>query len=189
MKDLTGHIRQYFGCSELDASGLQNLFEEQHLKKGDFHTREGQYNSGLSFILSGCMRVYRIADGKEYTQWLSGHGEFITDIASLSLGKPARWNITSLTDCKLYTLSASDYPQIKKFVPDWPEIEKLFLAKCFMIMEDRVFSFLSLSAEERYDWFSSERSELLNYVPLQYLASMLGMSPETLSRIRNKKLS
>lgn len=68
-------------------------------------------------------------------------------------------------------------------------MEKQFIAGCFVQLEDRVFSHLSLSAEERYDKLFENNKEIFNQVPLQYLASMLGMSPETFSRIRNKKIS
>ncbi len=63
------------------------------------------------------------------------------------------------------------------------------MASCFIQLEDRIFSHLSLNAEERYHQFFENNKELFNQVPLQYLASMLGMSPETFSRIRNKKNS
>ncbi|HEY5823130.1 MAG TPA: cyclic nucleotide-binding protein, partial [Cyclobacteriaceae bacterium] len=67
--------------------------------------------------------------------------------------------------------------------------EKLFMVRCFSIMEDRIFGHLSMSAEERYQFFFNQNKELFNQVPLQYLASMLGMTPETFSRIRKKQLS
>ena len=67
-------------------------------------------------------------------------------------------------------------------------LEKLFIVRCFSMMEDRIFSHLSMSAEERYNLFFESNRELFNQVPLQYIASMLGMSPETFSRIRKKQL-
>jgi hypothetical protein len=74
-------------------------------------------------------------------------------------------------------------------VPAWPEIEKQFIAGCFITLEDRVFNHLSLSAEERYDQLFAFNQDLFRHVPQQYLASMLGMTPETFSRIRAKKVS
>jgi hypothetical protein len=68
-------------------------------------------------------------------------------------------------------------------------LEKQFIAKCFLVLEDRVFSFLSLSSEERYNLLFESKKELFNQVPLNYIASMLGMTPETLSRIRKRQVS
>jgi CRP-like cAMP-binding protein len=72
-------------------------------------------------------------------------------------------------------------------VPKWPEIEKTFIARCFTVLEDRVMTHLSLTAEERYEAFFQYNPELFNTAPSQYLASMLGMTPETFSRIRKKR--
>jgi CRP-like cAMP-binding protein len=74
-------------------------------------------------------------------------------------------------------------------VPKWNEFEKMFISKCFVVMESRIFDLISLSAEERYTKLFDQHRELFNQVPLQYLASMLGMTPETFSRIRKKMIS
>ncbi|MEM9528663.1 MAG: cyclic nucleotide-binding protein, partial [Bacteroidota bacterium] len=101
----------------------------------------------------------------------------------------ARWNIQALETCTLATLPAEHYQQISKLVPNWESLEKQFLARCFSTLEDRVFSFLSLTTRERYAHLLAYQPELFNTVPLHYLASMLGMAPETLSRIRREAAS
>jgi len=93
-----------------------------------------------------------------------------------------------LVDTELYTITKNDYKKIGDIVSKWNELEKIFIIKCFTILEDRIFSFLSMSAEERYNFFFENNRELFNQVPLQYIASMLGMTPETFSRIRKKQL-
>jgi CRP-like cAMP-binding protein len=75
---------------------------------------------------------------------------------------------------------------MKEFIPKWNELEKLFIINCFSTLEDRIFSHLAMSAEERYQFFFANNKELFNQVPLQYIASMLGMTPETFSRIRKR---
>jgi hypothetical protein len=86
-------------------------------------------------------------------------------------------------------IDSKDYQRIGQVVPGWSELEKLFIAKCFTVLEDRVVQHLSLSAEERYVRLFNFNKELFNQVPLQYLASMLGMTPETLSRLRKKAVN
>jgi CRP-like cAMP-binding protein len=85
-------------------------------------------------------------------------------------------------------ITVEDYKKIEKLVPTWNVLEKLFIVRCFAMLEDRIFSHLSMSAEERYTFFFENNRELFNQVPLQYIASMLGMTPETFSRIRKKQL-
>jgi len=91
-------------------------------------------------------------------------------------------------DTEIYSITKEDYKKIGHLVPTWSELEKLFLVRCFTILEDRIFSHLSMTAEERYKLFFENNKELFNQVPLQYIASMLGMTPETFSRIRKKQL-
>ena len=126
---------------------------------------------------------------KEVTQWISTEGYFVTDLASLAYGTPSRWNIQTLSDCEFYTISKQDYDNLKEVLPAWPEIEKRFLTKCFIILEERVHNQISLSAEERYNDLMQFNPILFNEVPLQYLASMLGMTPETRTCIRAKRTS
>ncbi|MGE4514498.1 MAG: cyclic nucleotide-binding protein, partial [Chryseobacterium sp.] len=72
--------------------------------------------------------------------------------------------------------------------PQWSDIEKKLIMKCFSMMEDRIFTHLSLTAEQRYDLYFEQNKSLFNKVPLQFIASVLGMSPETFSRIRKRKI-
>jgi CRP-like cAMP-binding protein len=87
----------------------------------------------------------------------------------------------------LYVIDRTQYRNIKEVIPGWVELEKLFLAKCFTVLEDRIVTHLAMTAEERYQQLLQFNSQLFNEVPLQYLASMLGMTPETLSRLRKKR--
>ena len=114
---------------------------------------------------------------------------FITDLSSFIFDTPSRWNIQALSDCEMYTISKSDYQCIGDYVKNWAELEKLFICKCFITLEGRVFGQLSMTAEEKVIDLLETNAEIFNQVPLQYIASMLGMTPETLSRVRRKMIS
>lgn len=189
MTELNQFINLYFELKGEQLDTLAKLFKETRLKKGDFYTTQNKKCKQLSFIKSGFMRVHADHNGKDITQWIGSPGEFITELSSLIFDTPSRFNIEALTDCELYTINFDDYKSINKTIPKWAEIEKLFLAKCFTVIEGRVFSFLSMTAEERYNHLFEQNKSLFNEVPLHYIASMLGMSPETLSRIRSKPIS
>jgi CRP/FNR family transcriptional regulator, anaerobic regulatory protein len=190
MSLLEQSIHNYFGLMQSeDLQTVSALFHTHEMKKGDYFLKSGKACDKLSFIQNGLLRIYTLQDGKEVTQWISSPGYFVTDLSSLMFDTPARWNIQALTDCSLFTIDKADYKNIGKLIPGWHELEKLFIAKCFTILEDRIHSHLSMSAEERYAYFFERNKELFNQVPLQYIASMLGMTPETFSRIRRKHLS
>ncbi|MBP2830791.1 Crp/Fnr family transcriptional regulator [Aquimarina sp. U1-2] len=189
MKELHQFINNYFGVTVEETNQISRFFLEHTLPKGEFFVEKGNYCNQLSFIHSGYLRVFAETEHKEVTQWISTPGYFVTDLSSLLFGTPSRFNIQALTDCSLYTIKRSDYQNLGNYIAKWDTIEKLFIAKCFVTLENRIFHQLSKSAEERYQELFSENPMLFNQIPLQYLASMLGMTPETLSRIRKKGTS
>lgn len=186
MTELEKYIQTYFSVSKEDVQTISSFFRLTQIKKGDYFLKAGRYAHQLGFVQAGLMREFTTVKDKEVTKWLSTKGYFVVDLSSFLFKQPARWNIQALSDCELFVIDSDDYQKIGEVVTKWAELEKLFLAKCFTILEDRVLQHLSLTAEERYQQLFDFNSELFNQVPLQYLASMLGMTPETFSRIRNR---
>ena len=189
MTELEQYINSYFGVKQEELVRIASFFKPQTIKKGDYFLKMGEQCQQMSFVQSGFMRVFADLPDKEVTQWISSKGYFITELSSFIFQTPSRFHIQALTDTELYSINKEDYNKINEHVAQWPVLEKLFIVRCFTIMEDRIFSHLSMSAEERYQYFFNQNKELFNQVPLQYLASMLGMTPETFSRIRKKQLS
>lgn len=186
---LVTHISEFIGTPPSRVESLADYFSERFLSKKQALIDAGQRKRFLAFILEGYFRIFAIHDGKEVTQWISSPGEFLTDLGSTMFGMPARWYIEALTDARIMIVESDQYDKMCQEVKEWERIEKLFISKCFLMIEDRVFSFLSYTAEERFQRMMSYRPELFNEVPLHMLASVLGMSPETLSRIRRKPIS
>ncbi len=188
MTELEKYIQNSFAVSKEDLSKISAFFKPVLLKKNDHFLKTGRYCDRLGFVQSGLIREYVTIDGKEITKWISTQGYFVVDLSSFLFHRAARWNIQALTDCELYVIDQKDYQQIGNVIPSWPELEKLFIAKCFTVLEDRILTHLSMTAEQRYQQLFTYNKELFNQVPLQYLASMLGMTPETLSRLRKKSI-
>lgn len=186
---LQHYIGTYFGIEKKEIEVVAGMFKEEQLNKGDHFLKAEQYCEKMSFVQSGLLRVYATSGHKDVTQWISTKDYFITELNSYLFGQRSRWNIQALSDCRLFTLHKDDYRKLHEAVPSWPILEKNFIAGCFVTLENRVFDFLSMSAEERYRKLFDQNKELFQQVPQQYLASMLGMSPETLSRIRAKHIS
>lgn len=189
MTDFNQVIQEHFGAlSHQELSVIRSYFKEEKLSKNEFFTTSGQICNKLSIVKSGILRVYALADnGKEITQWISTKDFFITDVLGFFFNEPNRWTIQTFTDAELLTITKTDYIQLCRELPKWNEIEKKFVIKCFIMMENRVFSHLSMTAEERYNQYFEQNKELFHQIPLQYIASVLGMTPETFSRIRKKQ--
>lgn len=182
--ELAKYIQGFFGVSPEEVGKIISFFEPIQLKKGEYFLRKGQLSDRLGFLQSGIIREYVTINDKEVTKWISTKGYFVVDLSSFVFEKPARWNIHALTDCEVYVINQKNYRAIDNVISNWSKLEKLFIAKCFTVLEDRVLTHISMTAEERYLQLFNFNKELFNKVPLQYLASMLGITPETLSRLR-----
>lgn len=187
MTDFENYLHQHFSISPDDCHIIAGSFKTETLKKGDYLLRSGAVSDRLCFIKEGMLRIYVKQPDREVTQWISTSGDFVTDFNAFFYQNPSFRDIQALTDTTLLTIDYQAYLELGKSVPAWKEFEILFIGKCFVFLESRVFDLISLSAEERYKSLFEHKRELFNLVPLQYLASMLGMTPETFSRIRNKR--
>ncbi len=189
MNDFNELIQQHFGpLDSQELSVIQSYFKEEQLEKNEIFTNSGEICKKLSIVKSGILRVFALSeDGREITQWLSTKDFFVTDVMGFFFNQPNRWTIQAFTEIELLTISKTDYLKLCQEFPKWIQIEKQFIIKCFAMMEDRIFSHLSMTAEERYNQYFEQNKELFHQVPLQYIASVLGMTPETFSRIRKRQ--
>jgi CRP-like cAMP-binding protein len=189
MTELENYIHHHLSISPNDCGKVAGLFRTETIEKGGYFLQYGKQCNKLSFIQDGILRVYLNVNDKEVTQWIGTAGYFMTDAHAFLFRYPSRFNIQALTDTRLFTIDYEQYLTLGKLVPKWNEFEKLFIGKCFVMLENRVLDLISISAEERYQKLFEQNRQLFNQVPLQYLASMLGMTPETFSRIRRKMVS
>jgi len=190
MSELEHYINSYFAISNAeDLKSVVSLFQHTTLKKGDFLLKRGKSCDKLSFVQSGFLRMYLTNEDKEITQWISSKGYFAVDLSSFIFETHSKFSIQALVETEIHWICRDDYKKINAMVPLWYELEKMFLIRCFTFIEERIMSHLSMTAEERYHFFFENNKELFNQVPLHYIASMLGMTPETFSRIRKKPLS
>jgi CRP-like cAMP-binding protein len=189
VEDFRQIIQQHFGeLRDHECELIISFFKEEKFQKNDFFTETGKVCDRLSIIRSGILRVYAYADGKDVTQWIATDNSFMTEVLGFFFDQPNRWTIQAFTDTTLWSITKSDYQKLSEVFPKWNEIEKHFIVKCFAMIEDRVFAHLSMSAEERYNAYFEQNKELFNKIPLHYIASVLGMSPETFSRIRKRQM-
>lgn len=188
MNSLKVYLSSNFSISKETIEIVVPQFKRIELSKGEYFIRMGRVADKIAFIESGLVRIYAEAESaeKEITQWVSSSGYFITELSSFVFQKPSRLHLQALEDCILFCIDKSTHQHLCDTVPEWNELDKKFIAKCFVMLEDRIFSHLYMSAEERFKQLMKDQPDLFNKAPLQYLASMLGMTPETLSRMRKK---
>lgn len=184
---LQGSLQAILHLSDQEAQQASRYFVAHTYAKNTPLLEVGKQANHLFFLTDGYIRAHADSDGKEITQWISYPGYFITDLASWLFQHPAKWNLTTLSPVSLLSISKADYAMLQHEISDWHLKEKMFIGHCFDLMENRIFQFLSQNSEERYHSYCQHFEHLFNHVPHQYIASLLGMTPETLSRLRRKK--
>lgn len=188
MTDVGCYIHSTFGLDESLAEIVSGFFRKVNLPKKSFFAKGGGYSESIGFVHEGILREYADFGGKEVTRWVATKGYLVMDKASFFMQIKGKWNIQAYTDCEIFVIKRKEYECIGEIVPRWHQFEKAFVTKQLGELEDRLGEQIALSAEQRYFKLFRQDRHLFKEVPSKLLASVLGMTPETFSRIRKKQL-
>ncbi len=186
-------LRAYLGARATLTPGevdlIQGLFAPRHLGRGDVLQRAGEPARYMAFVARGCLRSYVIDDeGKIHILSFAPEDWWVSDSAVYLSGEPSTLYIDAIEASDLLVIDHPSHQRILDGVPGYAAAYRAGLQRLAAAKDKRIVVSLSASAPDRYLDFVARYPTLLRRVPLRMLASYLGMSPETLSRIR-KKLS
>jgi len=156
--------------------------------KGDLILNAGQVCEHVYFIKKGAVRGFVKEGDKDITTWITAENELVTSIYGLSTRRPALENMQAIEDCEMLTLSYADIENMYLQYPEFNIVTRKLLERYYQDAEDRAFIARLTNAENKYTQFLARYGHLSNRIPLKYIASFLGMTLETLSRVR-KRLS
>ena len=186
METFFDHISQHHHLSKPALESLGEVLNEVTLPKGSFLISEGKVCQHMYFLEKGCLRGFYNLDGKEVTYWFAFEDTFVTSFYSFITRKPSVENIQLIEDSTLWSIS---YDNVQKLYDKHPDIERLgriMNERYYVMLEERFVSNHFKEAKERYENLITNAPHILQRVPLGYVASYLGISQETLSRIRGK---
>ncbi|RYY88579.1 MAG: Crp/Fnr family transcriptional regulator [Chitinophagaceae bacterium] len=183
---LLQHIAAYHPLDEETRAAISAAFEHQQLAKGDYLVRAGQHCRHLYFLEEGALRGFYLLDGKEVTHWFALAEEFVTSFHSFSTGTASVESIQLLEPAQLRAISKDKLTQLLNEFPLLERVLRLAYERYYVRLEERFVNAQFRSAADRYRDVLEEQPELLQRIPLGYIASWLGISAETLSRIRGK---
>lgn len=161
-------------------------FKKRSYKKGDILVQEGQVCKAMFFITKGKTRHYYNIDGDEYTRWVSLENNFETAMVSFIRQTPSKEIIECIEHCEILYMSHHDFMQLKKTHPIIQQLWAMALENDIIGYEERVCMLISVSSEKRYLDYLEAYPLHAQEVPQKYIASMLGIAPRHLSRIRKK---
>lgn len=184
MENLKKCITEQISIDKNSLGDILSKFQTVNLKKGDFFLRSGKVCQSMAFINSGYLRMYSLVDGNEITFWVGSKERFITSLSSFIFQTSNFWNIQALTDCELYVINRDNHYKLIEQQPKWLEFDNRLLAKSFAMLERSMLAQLHTTAAQRLKNLMEQEPDLLLNVPHQYLASMIGIAPESFSRLR-----
>lgn len=174
---------QNFSSEELNL--LDDLITCRTLKKGDLLLAENQVCNEIVFIKRGILRSYFLNHkGDEITNCFAFQNEFMASFSSFITQEIAEENIQALVDTELEVLDRKALEKLYKSGFNWQETGRKLTEIEFVNLQKRMISFQKLSGAQRYEELYKNHQNYLQLIPLQYLASYLGVTPRHLSRIR-----
>lgn len=182
----THYVKNIYPLSTAAQDFINQKAYASHHNKNEMLVKAGSMCTGVYLIRKGILRSFIKEGQKEITTWISGEHELATCITCYGLQQPARENIQALEDCELVVLSTADLQYLYEHFPESNIVGRKILEKYYRDAEERAFIARLMEATTKYKHFIATKSDLLNRVPLKFIASYLGMTLETLSRIRSK---
>lgn len=168
-------------------TALNQISVEKIFKKGGFLLRQDEVCKKSYWIVKGIARKYYLNDGKEITTELYFDNDIAISFDSYCLQKPSREFIQVLTDTTVSQTDFIAFQTIKQQFPKLTTLDLMMTEYYAMWLEDRLFQFHTMDATSRYAKLIEDHPHIIQNIPLTFIASYLGISLETLSRIRAKK--
>ncbi|MCG8387777.1 MAG: Crp/Fnr family transcriptional regulator [Cytophagales bacterium] len=183
-------LRAAFPALEDSIDHMASFFEPMHLKKNEYLVRIGKKCRYIVFINSGVMRNYLFDnEGNEIVKYMTCNGDFNTVYRHFIKQESSLEHVQAVTDCDLMAIDYPRFDQLKNESEAFRSMTEHLLAEGLACKEERLVSYLTQDAQKRYENLLREQPLIIQYSPMQFVASYLGMSRETLSRIRNRRMA
>ncbi|WES98059.1 Crp/Fnr family transcriptional regulator [Chryseobacterium arthrosphaerae] len=185
-----GYIREYYEqivkLQESEWAFIAGHFHRKVYAKNEIITQQGNTENFLSFIESGLVRFYLPDDEYGFTFGFSFEKEFTCAYDSFLTRTPSEYEMQALTETVVWQISHDDLQKVYDNTHVGNHLGRFASEKLFLAKNKRELSLLKFTAKERYLRLFTEQPELLRRVPLKYIASYIGITPQALSRIRKQ---
>ncbi|RYE22217.1 MAG: Crp/Fnr family transcriptional regulator [Sphingobacteriaceae bacterium] len=185
MKELIKYILQFGSLNQQQIALILSKATELNLPKGAYFSEAGKIAQQFGFILDGIIRVcYYNNKGEEITKYFIEENNLVVDLNSFDNDIPSSSYVEALTDCRLIVFSKKDWKELSNTIVGWDIIVSKIISKALLQKVERISPLLSEDGKARYLRFLEIYPTVANRIPLSYVASYLGITQSSLSRIR-----
>lgn len=178
-------IQQIYPQCKIDWLLVEPLLQSRKLNKGEFFFREGDICEFVGLTLKGCLRMFFLKDGKELTLFFHPENHTVGDYQSFRQQRPACFSCQAIEDSEVLIVN-QHVIQALEAAPDGQKLLRLIVEHLAFQLRDRLLSLYRDPPEQRYLHLLKTEADLLQRIPQHYLASHLGIEPESLSRLKRR---
>ncbi|PZR29862.1 MAG: Crp/Fnr family transcriptional regulator [Citrobacter freundii] len=186
MQHLLSHLRHYHRLSPEAEAAIAGCFTPVTLNKNEFLLTEGKICRHLYFLEKGALRGFYTLDDKEITHWFGFENDFVTSFHSFTTHQPSVENIQLVEGSLLWSISKETLTGLFDQFHEIERLVRIAYEKYYVRLEERFVNAQFKTAAERYEQLLQHTPHILERIPLGQVASYLGISQETLSRIRGR---
>ncbi|WP_348798478.1 Crp/Fnr family transcriptional regulator [Flavobacterium adhaerens] len=186
MHKVISSLLEFVELTEEESQAFENILKPKTLKKNEHLLVEGEFCNFGVYIEKGCIRHYYLNDGIESTGNFFFENGWYADFESYLYGKPSKLNIEALEDCELLLAYKDDFDKVVEQYPVFNNFIREMMERTIKGLTGKGMSMTLLNPEERYLALIKHRPKVVERVSLKYIASYLGVKPESLSRIRTR---
>ena len=179
-------FKQFTDFNDRELRVIMPYFEFKIFKKKSILLDIGEVSNEVFYLIQGCIRLYCEKDGEELSTYFFTENMFAGSYDSFLSQQPSKVAIETLEDCEVLVLSHKSQEKLYKVFPKMNEFIRKAIEQRFVLLHDLFISYLLNSPEERYLMLIKDRPELLQRIPQHQIASFLGVTRVSLSRIRNR---
>lgn len=181
------HFNNKIPLTEEEQSLIKAHLSVKKIRKKQYILQEGDICKTIAFVEKGLLRSYSVDDnGTEHIMQFAVEGWFISDLYSFLTAEPATYNIEAVEDSELVLINKSANEELMRRCTKYESFTRVLITGAYIALQKRINSLMSYTLEERYETFMSQYPDIARRVPQHMIASYIGLTPETLSRVRKR---
>ena len=189
-ENIKRNIARHIQLTDQEFAHFTTFLSARKLRKRQYLTQQGDVCRYTYFVNQGCLRMFEIdGSGKEHNIQFAVEDWWTGDLDSFLTETPSQLNVECLEHCEMLLIEKKDLEQVYHDIPQFERFFRLIIQNAYVASQRRLLSVMSKNALDRYLEFSEKYPQILQRVPNHHIASYLGITPESLSRLRKEYAS